>query len=94
MAQANADTQAAMFQYSDFLISQALQCAREAGAEDAETKVALGDPTEEIVAFARDCNADLIITGSRGIGKLKSLVLGSTSHKVTQLASCSCLTVK
>ena len=71
-----------------------LESAREAGASTVESKVVLGDPAEEIVAYARDRKADLIITGSRGLGKLKSFVLGSTSNKVTQLADCSCLTVK
>ena len=38
--------------------------------------------------------ADLIICGSRGFGRLKSVLLGSVSQKITQLAECSCLTVK
>ena len=54
----------------------------------------LGNPAEEVAAFARDRNADLIISGSRGFGKFKSPLLGSTSHKIAQLAECSCLTVK
>jgi nucleotide-binding universal stress UspA family protein len=44
-------------------------------------------------AFAKAQAADLIITGRHGFGPLKSLLLGSTSHKVTQLAECSCMTV-
>ena len=47
-----------------------------------------------VVAFAIDRNADLIVCGSRGFGRMKSLLLGSTSHKIAQLAQCSCLTVK
>ncbi|MDH3220382.1 MAG: universal stress protein [Gammaproteobacteria bacterium] len=94
MAQASADSQAAMFQYADFIVEQAQRHARDEGVAEVETSVVMGNPAEEIVAFASDRKADLIITGSRGFGKLKSLLLGSTSHRVTQLAKCSCLTVK
>jgi nucleotide-binding universal stress UspA family protein len=83
-----------MFQYADFLAKEAGASAKNHGAEDVEARAVLGDPAEEVVAFARDRDADLIISGSRGFGKLKSLLLGSTSHKIAQLAECSCLTVK
>ncbi len=94
MVRASTDSEKAMFQYADFLAQEARASAKNHGAEDVEARAVLGDPAEEIVAFARDRNADLIICGSRGFGRLKSLLLGSTSHKITQLAECSCLTVK
>lgn len=94
MARASTDSEKAMFQYADFLAEQARASAKHYGAQDIEAKALLGDPGEEVVAFARDRNADLIISGSRGFGKVKSLLLGSTSHKIAQLAECSCLTVK
>lgn len=94
MAQASADTERALYQYAEFLVRQAENRARESGAARVDTKTAMGNPAEQIVEFARERKADLIITGSRGFGKLKSLLLGSTSHRVTQLAECSCLTVR
>lgn len=94
LAQANADSMDAMFHYSDFLVGQAKKLARHYGAENIETSVVAGNPAEEIVEFAQQREADLIVTGSRGFGKLKSLVLGSTSNRVAQLAKCSCLTVR
>jgi nucleotide-binding universal stress UspA family protein len=94
MAQTSSDSEKAMFQYADFLVSEARESAKHHGATDVEARAVLGNPAEEIVEFARDRNADLIICGSRGFGKLKSLLLGSTSHKIAQLAECSCLTVK
>jgi nucleotide-binding universal stress UspA family protein len=90
LAQANADSQAAMFHYADFLVEQAGNSAKSEGV----LKATLGDPAEEVVTFAKDRKADLIICGNRGFGKLKSMVLGSVSNKITQLAECSCLTVK
>ncbi len=94
LAQANADSQAAMFHYADFLVEQAGKGAKSAGVQQVDVKATLGDPAEEVVAFAKDREADLIICGNRGFGKLKSMVLGSISNKITQLAECSCLTVK
>ena len=94
MAQAHEESERSMFQYADFLLEQADQIARHAGATRIETRAVVDNPAEALVAFAGDRKADLIITGSRGFGKVKSLLLGSTSHKVAQLAECSCLTVR
>jgi nucleotide-binding universal stress UspA family protein len=94
MAQASVGAEKAMVQYADFLVGQARQSALEHGAPEVESRAVSGNPAEEVVAFARDREADLIICGSRGFGRVKSLLLGSTSHKITQLAECSCLTVK
>jgi nucleotide-binding universal stress UspA family protein len=94
MGQASQDSRKALFEFGEYLVKQAADYAREAGVEQIEHKVVLGDVAGEIVNFAESRKADLIVTGSRGFGKLKGLLLGSTSSKVTQLAHCSCLTVK
>ena len=94
IAQNSADSEKAMLQYADFLIDQARKSAREYGVQDLDARAVVGNPAEEVVAFAKDCEADLIVCGSRGFGRLKSMLLGSTSHKITQLAECSCLTTR
>jgi nucleotide-binding universal stress UspA family protein len=45
----------------------------------AHTRLLRGEPVDEIVAFADTIDADLIVVGSRGHGKLASAVLGSVS---------------
>lgn len=65
-----------------------------AGVADCETVLESGDPTERIVARAAADQADLIVMGRRGLGDLAAMLLGSVSHKVSQAAACSCLTVK
>jgi len=94
MAQNSVDSEKAMLQYADFLVAQARKSAEEYGAQNVDARAVLGSPAEEIVAFAKDREADLIVCGSRGFGRLKSLLIGSTSHKIAQLAECSCLTTR
>jgi nucleotide-binding universal stress UspA family protein len=53
-----------------------------------------GYPPDEVVDYAGSIDADLIVVGSRGFGDLKSLLLGSTSHRVSHLSPCDVLIVK
>jgi nucleotide-binding universal stress UspA family protein len=53
-----------------------------------------GDPAGAILKTVEAEEADLIVMGSRGLGPLKSLLIGSVSQKVSHLAPCSCITVK
>lgn len=39
-----------------------------------------GDPAEEIITYARQINAYLIIVGTRGLGRLQRLMLGSVAQ--------------
>jgi nucleotide-binding universal stress UspA family protein len=49
---------------------------------------------EAILAVAETRQADLIIMGTRGLGALQGLLLGSVSHKVIQHASCPVLVIR
>lgn len=49
---------------------------------------------EAVLETARAEGADLIVIGSRGLGRLSGLVLGSVSQKVLHDAECACLVVK
>jgi nucleotide-binding universal stress UspA family protein len=51
-----------------------------------------GKPADEIVAAARDDRAALVVTGSRGLGRLKAL--GSVSERVVHAAPCSVLVAR
>lgn len=53
-----------------------------------------GHPADVIVAFARENKVDLIIMGNRGLGAIKSVLLGSVSQHVIQHAHCSVMISK
>jgi nucleotide-binding universal stress UspA family protein len=54
-------------------------------------KRAGNDPATEILDFAREHAIDLIVVGTRGMGRLPGLLLGSVSQKLASLAPCSVL---
>jgi nucleotide-binding universal stress UspA family protein len=53
-----------------------------------------GYPPDALVAYAAQVEAGLIVVGSRGRGDLASLMLGSTSHRVVNQATCDVLIAK
>lgn len=69
------------------------QCA-EQGVKNIMTSVRTGDYAEEILKAAEEFEVDMIVIGSRGLGVLKSAVLGSVSQKVLHHAGCSVVTVR
>ncbi|MFG6158000.1 universal stress protein [Halomonas sp. 1390] len=73
---------------------RATEAARDAGVEHIEAMIAQGDPTRTILDEARRRDVDAIVMGSRGLGDLKGLVVGSVSHKVSHAADCTVITVR
>ena len=57
-------------------------------------KILHGDEGPKIVKFAHDKNFDLIVIGSRGMGLLKEMFLGSTSNYVLHKSKIPVLVVK
>ncbi len=59
-----------------------------------EFLIMFGKPAETIVQVARDHGCSGIVLGTRGLGDLESVFLGSTSFKVVQLAEVPVTLVK
>ncbi len=64
------------------------------GVKEIKTEVRPGDPAGVILHYAEEADMDLIVMGSRGLGGLEGMLLGSVSRKVTNLSKIACLTVK
>lgn len=78
---------------ADRIIKSATDAAVDAGGQIAGNVIRRGDPGDEILAEAKDKNADLIVTGRRGLGNIAGLLIGSTSQRISHLATCAVLTV-
>ena len=63
-------------------------------SQQAKTLVKEGEPKTTVINIAKETNADLIIMGSRGLGKLQSFLSNSVSQYVFQLTDRSMLLVK
>ena len=53
-----------------------------------------GDPASKIIGYSEMERFDIIIMGSRGMGKFKEMIVGSISNKVIHHAKCSVMLVR
>jgi nucleotide-binding universal stress UspA family protein len=60
---------------------------------DVREKLQEGPEAESILNIAKNCQADLIVMGTRGHGTLKGLLVGSVSRKVIHHSSCPVMVV-
>lgn len=59
-----------------------------------QTKLLQGNPGSIILDFCEKEKYDIIIMGSRGMGKFKELVLGSVSSRVLHHSSCPVMIIR
>ena len=75
------------------ILQKAVEIVRDVPAE-IHTELIEGDAAESIIEVARTRDSNVIVMGSRGLGRLAGLVLGSTSQKVVSHAPCPVLIVR
>lgn len=68
--------------------------AAEMSGVNIETVLAEGDGATNIVGYAQREGFDLVVIGSRGLGKFKEMVLGSTSSRVLHHTKSAVLIVR
>ena len=64
------------------------------GGTVAQAHLRIGRPDEQIVALAEEIGAGLIVMGSRGLGGIRRLLMGSVSDSVVRHAHCPVLIVR
>jgi nucleotide-binding universal stress UspA family protein len=75
------------------ILQKAMEIVGDVPAE-VHTELIEGDAAESIIEVANTRNSSVIVMGSRGLGRLAGLVLGSTSQKVVGHAPCPVLIVR
>jgi nucleotide-binding universal stress UspA family protein len=85
----------ALYERSQRLAEQGAQLARDAGFE-AEPLVVADDITiaETLVGLARERDAQAIVVGAHGRGRMSEILLGSTSRDVIRRAECPVVVVR
>jgi nucleotide-binding universal stress UspA family protein len=76
------------------ILDEAEKRARSKGLTEVKTIAKTGPVARTIVDVAKRREADVIIMGSRGLGTVEGILLGSVSHKVVSLADCNVMTVR
>ena len=64
------------------------------GGKVADTHLRSGDPDKEILRAAEALGAGLIVIGSRGLGAIPRMLIGSVSDSVVRHAHCPVLVVR
>lgn len=75
------------------ILDKAVEAAGELPGE-IRTGMIEGNPAEAIIEVAQTRECDLIVMGSRGLGRLAGLLLGGTTQKIVSHAPCPVLIVK
>jgi nucleotide-binding universal stress UspA family protein len=75
-------------------LEEQVRRVRGVSGEVAGAHARLGRPDAEIVGLAEELGAGLIVLGSRGLGPLRSALMGSVSHSVVRHARCPVMVVR
>jgi nucleotide-binding universal stress UspA family protein len=75
------------------IVETAAAKLNEAGVSN-DTHVEIGHADRTIVGFAEKYHAEMIVMGTRGMGAIRSLAVGSIANKVVHLAEVPVLLVK
>lgn len=76
------------------VLEEALAVARASSLVRVVTQGVTGMAAPEIVRIAAESGADQLVLGTRGMGAMGSLLLGSVAHRVVHLATIPVLLVK
>ena len=83
-----------LFAIGEQVLDQAAAIAHEKGVKSIKKRLEDGDPVQRILDVIESEEADLVITGARGLSDLKALLVGSVSHKISHLSPVTCVTVR
>lgn len=74
--------------------TKAQEKLKQSNASISTAAVDVLDVRDGILQFAKENHVDVIVVGTRGLGQIKKLLLGSVSDYVVDHAECSVLVVR
>lgn len=77
----------------EYVAATAKTRAQDAGARNVTSQTRVGDCADEILDVAEAENADMIVMGRRGLGRVRETLVGSVSQKVLHHAPCTVVIV-
>lgn len=78
----------------DYAKQQGEEAVRSCGYPNARFIIRQGSPFFEILAAAKEENADLIVIGTHGRGAIAHILMGSVAERVVRKAACPVLVVR
>lgn len=76
------------------MVAPAMKILDEAGIRS-ELVMLHGRPADEVARYVNETGVDLLVVGTRSLGRMQALMLGgSVSKRLTQQADCNVLLVK
>jgi nucleotide-binding universal stress UspA family protein len=76
------------------ILDYAEDLAKERGASKIKKRIEDGNPVTRVLETLEAEDADLLVTGARGLSDLKALMVGSVSHKLSHMTPCTCISVR
>jgi nucleotide-binding universal stress UspA family protein len=76
------------------LLADAEKILSDAGIKDVTVKLKNGDPETELIAVAKELNAELVVVGGQGRSALEHLFVGSVAGKVVSHATSTTVVFK
>ncbi len=76
------------------MLDELKKLAEEHGAEDVETKIAVGPIAEEVVRIGEEGDYDYIVVGTRGMSGFKRMLIGSVAEKIVLYAPCPVVIIR
>lgn len=75
-------------------LDEDMEYAKSVGAQNIQSYLRMGRADGEVIRLSEELPAGLVIVGSRGIGSIKRILLGSDSESIVRHAPCPVMVVR
>jgi len=76
------------------ILKEAQQIAKDHGVTKVDSRIEDGDVVKRVLAVVEEVKADTLVTGSRGLSNLMGMLVGSVSHKLSNVSPVTCVSVR